>query len=326
MLESPVTSSSSITELTIGAGTQGTVSLVLRPMADGWVMGEDWTITRSYSSNFLELKEFIEEERGISRHRIQLRLKGKVVVPSRDKWTLRRMGLVQGFVVQVEPTFVGRWWWNPYTYYCGKLLKEVESVIDSEGGGLFLEQLLEKLGTLPPPITTSLRVFLRTFPELIHLYHDTSGGTIWVERAQGLLQAPTFSTVPRQLGHFTRKDAALLMAVHQEEEEEEEEEKEEEEGSEEGEGGEAAVVELSPVEGEASADGAAHEDEAGEGETEEARRILEGKLREKGARGHGMEGAEVLAAKAAEAEVAQETKLDPLDPLSVAMFGEILHE
>lgn len=163
-------------------------------------MGSDWEVTRPYQSTFLDLKEYIEQERGICRHRIQLRLKGKVLIVNREKWTLRRMGVNFGMVVQVEPTLYGSWWWNHYDYYRDLLLQEVEEVLDRQGGAFLHDLLL--LVKPPPPITTSLRVFLRTFPERIHMYTNTVDNTIWIERAVGLVQPPTFAPLPHSLGYF----------------------------------------------------------------------------------------------------------------------------
>jgi hypothetical protein len=74
------------------------VSLILRPICEGWVMGEDWHATRPFSSTLNELLLFINEKRGICQHRIQLRIKGKVVPPSRMRWTFRRMGIADDSV------------------------------------------------------------------------------------------------------------------------------------------------------------------------------------------------------------------------------------
>ncbi|RYH13127.1 hypothetical protein EON65_36420 [archaeon] len=195
-----------------------------------WVMGDDWEVERSYNSTFLELKEFIEEERGINRHRIQVRLKGKVVVPNREKWQLRRLGITNGMMILIEPTMNGSWYWNPYSYYRDKLLLDVEAIIDQHDGRLLLT-ILNELITCPPPITTSLRVFLRTYPERIHIYTNIGDNTMYVSRAKGLLQPPTFTLLNPTLGYFQhfKTDVTDIIEDVRDEEEEEEKRKEEEE-------------------------------------------------------------------------------------------------
>eukprot|EP01039_Chlorochromonas_danica_P010011 gene10008-11071_t len=198
------------------AVVQPSVDIILRPMVDGWTMGEDWEVTRPLASTFVELKEFIEEERGINRNRIQIRLRGKIIVPNREKWTLRRMGIAAGFILLIEPTLLGSWWWNPISHYQEQLLQQVEVIIDERGGGLFYSELVEVLQP-PPPIKVSLRVFLRSFPERIHVYTDIVRGTMWIERAVGVLQTPTFATVPHSLGYFKHNLRSIPLSIDQDE-------------------------------------------------------------------------------------------------------------
>eukprot|EP01031_Cornospumella_fuschlensis_P031637 gene31637-38236_t len=206
------------------------VTLVLRPMQGNWVMGDDWEVERSYNSTFLELKEYIEEEKGINRHRIQVRLKGKVVVPNREKWQLRRLGITSGMLILIEPTMNGSWYWNPYSYYRDKLLLDVEAIIDQHEGRLLLSRLNDLI-TCPPPITTSLRVFLRTYPERIHIYTNIGDNTMYVSRAKGLLQPPTFTLLNPNLGFFQhfKTDVSDIIEDVLDEDEEEEKRKEAEE-------------------------------------------------------------------------------------------------
>jgi len=52
------------------------VRIVLRPVDNDWVMGEDWLVDFPLMSTMSNLLDFIEIERNICRYRIQLRLKG----------------------------------------------------------------------------------------------------------------------------------------------------------------------------------------------------------------------------------------------------------
>lgn len=212
-LESRPTSASIRPSTINPAAVQADVTVFIRPMLGLWQMGEDWEVTVPYNSTFVDFKTYIEEHRGICRHRIQIRLKGRIVQPAREKWTLRRMGINQGMILLVEPTMAGSWWWNPYSYYRDALLSQIESVIKSEGGGLFLPRLME-LVQMPPPITTSLRVFLRTYPERIHMYTNVTDNSIWVQKAAGLISIPTFSPVPHNLGYFDHFCAPPPETLH----------------------------------------------------------------------------------------------------------------
>lgn len=178
------------------------IQIIIRPICQDWQMGEDWEISFPFLKNFTDLKEYIEKERGISQHRIQIKLKGKILTYTREKWTLRRMGIYDGYVIQIEPTLPESWWWNPYDYYVEQYLQQIEKVIEeSEKKGIYLTEL-EKLVVKPLPIKPSLKVFLRTYPDRIHLYCNTSENTYWVTRTKELIQIPTFSSVPHDLGYF----------------------------------------------------------------------------------------------------------------------------
>jgi hypothetical protein len=179
------------------------IAIIIRPICDGWQMGEDWPVFVSYLFTFLDIKALIETERGISRHRIQLRIRGKTIVPSREKWTLRRMGIFDGYVIQAEPTLSGSWWWNPRDYYVENVLSHVERLVDERNGGIFYSELVT-LTAMPPPLQkTSLRVFLRSYPERVHIHCNTALGTYWISRAKGLIDLPTFSSMPHDLGKLS---------------------------------------------------------------------------------------------------------------------------
>jgi hypothetical protein len=179
------------------------VNLVLRPVSEGWNMGEDWEVSRPYTTTMYDLRAFIEAERGISRHRMMLRMKGKVIQPNKEKWTLQRLGLYDGYVIQVEPTMANTWWWNTYDYYYENFLQQIETILDRlPDQGSFLTDL-EKLITLPPPLRNkSLRVILRKYPERIHIYTDTTNNTHYVRRTKDLMDIPIFNLAPHTLGSF----------------------------------------------------------------------------------------------------------------------------
>jgi hypothetical protein len=177
------------------------ITVIIRPFCGEWQMGEDWPITLSYMSTFVDLKLYIEDEKGISAHRMQIKLKGKLLTATREKWTLRRMGVYDGYVIHLEPTFPESWWWNDYSYYVELLLAQIEKAIDDNGGGIFFSDLLP-LVQIPMPIKVSLKVFIRSYPERLHVHCNTVEGTYWIETAKTAIELPTFSTYPHNLGKF----------------------------------------------------------------------------------------------------------------------------
>lgn len=178
------------------------VEIVLRPVNQGWSMGEDWHVLRPLTSTMYDLRVFLEEEKGINRNRIMLRVKGKLFAASKEKWTFRRLGLYDGYVIDIEPTMSGSWWWHPIEHYAEIFIQRIESLLErAPGGGLFLHDL-EPVVEMPPPIKKSLKVFLRIYPERFFLYSDTKKNTTWVRRTTNLIEIPAFETVPHILGQF----------------------------------------------------------------------------------------------------------------------------
>jgi hypothetical protein len=178
------------------------VFLILRPMCGSWAMGEDWRVQRPFASTFLDLLQFIEDEKGISRHRIFLRFKGVVLPENKMKWTLIRMGLYDDVVLQVEPTLAGCWWWYSVEEYTMALIGQIERLLDAQpDGGMYLHDM-ERVISVPPPLKKSLRTFLRVYCEKFHIYCYTPDNTFWVRRTQGLIDLPIFSNVPHNMGYF----------------------------------------------------------------------------------------------------------------------------
>ena len=82
----------------------GDTKLKIRPKDGEWIMGEDWEIAIPTDSTIPALKKFIQDHKGISVHRQQIRMEstGKYHPPIRDKWTLRRLNVMQGSVLCVS--------------------------------------------------------------------------------------------------------------------------------------------------------------------------------------------------------------------------------
>lgn len=182
------------------------VSITLRPADKGWVMGEDWVVDFHNLTSIVGIREYVEKLRGISRHRIQIRLKGKVLPPNREIWTLRRLGIYDGYMMLVEPTLSGAWLWEPQQYYIDKLIREVSAIVESSVAGtvhgrISLTNLNAKIKP-PPCIKCSLRVFLRQYPEHFYIHTDTTDNTLWVHLSKRLYHMPTFSNLSVEIGTF----------------------------------------------------------------------------------------------------------------------------
>jgi hypothetical protein len=185
------------------------VSLIIRPQDSGWAMGEDWEISRPESSTILDLKIYIEEHKNISRHRQHIRVKGKIVVASRESWNLRRTGLYDGNIVNVEPTLSGSWYWNNKEYYELELVNEVLKQIETSHENLILYSILEETIKCPPPIKTSLRTVLRKYPDKIHLHCDTATNAIWCRKTIHLFDLPTFYQAPPNLDSINTQNIQI---------------------------------------------------------------------------------------------------------------------
>lgn len=182
------------------------VAITLRPMNKNWVMGEDWVVDFHNLVTIVDIRAFIEKERGISRHRIQLRLKGKVLAKNREIWTLRRLGIYDGYTIQVEPTLSGSWLWEPREYYINKLMTDITDIINTTAaatgcGRINLKDLNSKIQP-PPCFTCSLRVFLRQYPEKFYIHKDTTDGDMWVHLTTRPFQLPTFGNFSVEIGTF----------------------------------------------------------------------------------------------------------------------------
>ena len=77
-----------------------------------WIMGEDMILNVDPMTSISDLKGIIEIYKHytehstgsnlfISRHRMQLRVNGKSIIPSKENWTLRRLGIFNGMIIQV---------------------------------------------------------------------------------------------------------------------------------------------------------------------------------------------------------------------------------
>lgn len=186
------------------------VTILIRPQDEGWVMGEDWSIRFPYQHTLNQLKAYIEEHRGISRHRMQLRLRKKILMPNRENWTVIRYGIYDGYVICVEPTLSGSWLWNPIEYYENKLIEEILAIVDQQPGQRIALSSLEPLVQVPPCIAkkSNLRAFLRKYPEKFFIHTEVSDFVHWVHRSTHPYQLPTFGDIAIEIGNFKHYEPA----------------------------------------------------------------------------------------------------------------------
>jgi hypothetical protein len=83
--------------------------------------------------------------------------------------------------VIVEPTLSGAWYAHSQEHYVEVLATEIRSLLSKHRDCLPYSQL-SSLVRVPPPIATSLRVFLRKYPEHFYLHTDTTTGEVGVHR------------------------------------------------------------------------------------------------------------------------------------------------
>lgn len=94
-------------------GTSGIMIKVHVSPSDGdWIMGEDVIVYCDYNTSIHRLRVFIEDLKGISRHRMQLRSRlttavCKIIPPEKLGSTLRNFGFADGVVINFEPTITG---------------------------------------------------------------------------------------------------------------------------------------------------------------------------------------------------------------------------
>ena len=182
------------------------IHLILRPVDQDWIMGADVEADFHNLCTLIDVKAYVQEHRGINKFRIQLRMKGRIFTPAKELWTLRRIGLYDNYVIQIEPTLSGSWLWNPREYYANKLLDEVCEIVENTvtptgSGRINLKVLVQKVKP-PPCIKTSLRVFLRQYPERIYIHTDTTDGDLWVHISKRPFQLPTFGNFSVEIGTF----------------------------------------------------------------------------------------------------------------------------
>ena len=175
--------------------------MYLRPVDGTWIMGEDETLEVGLAGPVFAIMEKIAQKHGMSPHRIRLRPLGGEKTPllprSRYDWKLKRLGLEDFGLYQVEPTIPGGWVWHPMEYYIEKFNNDLINTIRGYGSCMAVEDLAKRI-FIPPFIKTSLRVYMRKYPERFQIHCETTTDRVWVREAlplpKRLLSIPSSSS------------------------------------------------------------------------------------------------------------------------------------
>lgn len=183
------------------------VDILIRPIDHEWIMGSDLRLTMLLDEPVRMMRERIQEAKPhISPHRMVLidALK-QVVSGNRENNTFRRLALKENTVYILEPTIKGSWLWMEREWYEEKVISDIFALVDRTHAGQITVEEAESKIIVPPFIKTSLRVFLRRFPDKIHMVVDTDKCHYWVRRPPStekiLYQLPTFANFPVNMGH-----------------------------------------------------------------------------------------------------------------------------
>jgi len=179
------------------------LNLLIRPMDGNQCMGDDFEIELTAKATIYDALAEIQRLKGISVHRMTLRLPdGKFVPQNREKWGLKRLGVANGNVMICEPTLSGSWYWNDRDFYIEKFLLDVLKVIREAENNMIEITSLEKQIVVPNALKAySVRSFLRKYPEKFYIHVDTTNGLCWImETKNDSAQLVTYSATPITLG------------------------------------------------------------------------------------------------------------------------------
>ena len=167
-------------------------------------MGEPLEVEVLLDSNMVQLKALIERKKKISSHRFLLRDKN-MNVPSvtQEKNTFRRLNLSDGYVFTIEPYLSETWLWHEPQWYIDKLIEDIKDVIKADVTKQApVIRIAEKVIVPMHLRNTSLRVFIRQYPEHFYVNVDTNLSRYWVGivNKKASTQLSTYSDFPCDVG------------------------------------------------------------------------------------------------------------------------------
>lgn len=174
------------------------MSIILRFEAQDrdWIMGEEFETEVMNNCRLDTLFKLISAEKKIAKKRFTILvppdkryrwangkckdLKGQ----ERADWTVRRLGMFNKMVLQVNPTFPLAWLWHDMLWYEHSYIRLIKEAIDKTPEKVLTLQEIAKTVDKPPPIKDTLRVFLRKWPEHFQLEMNQNANMLRV-RVQG---------------------------------------------------------------------------------------------------------------------------------------------
>jgi hypothetical protein len=92
---------------------------------------------------------------------------------------------------------IGVWSWNPIKYYIEKLLNQITLAIRDNNGCITIEEISAKVSCPPILKSSSLRIFIKKYPDRIQMHTDTTTNIIWIQekkKSKGIISGglPSF--------------------------------------------------------------------------------------------------------------------------------------
>jgi len=139
-------------------------------------MGSDLFLEVSSQCTMVELFRMVAKEKDIPVHLVVMKIPPTKVlawdggkVSDKADWTIKRLGIHQKMIITVEPAYPLAWLWENMEFYEESYIKTIRQAIEASPEGILTLQELSKTTNKPPPIFTTLRVFLMKFPEIFHI-------------------------------------------------------------------------------------------------------------------------------------------------------------
>ena len=183
-----------------------TVHLVLKPVCQGWLMGEPLEVEVLLDSNVLQLRRLIEIKKKISPHRMLIRDHNlKTMSLQQEKNLFRRLNLPEGYTFVIEPITpppLG-WLWHDERWYVDKYIKDILAVISkSPIGQVTAEELAQQVIVPLHHRDKSITLFCRKYPEHFYVHVDTNRNIYWISKPPkwAPFQLSTTSESPGDMG------------------------------------------------------------------------------------------------------------------------------
>lgn len=194
------------------------INVKIRPKDREWIMGDDLVLeVNAKEMTLVEFFYLISETKKIPKSRFRLVVssirsfefrRGVVYDNSnndRGDWTVKRAGIHSKLILIVQPIFPLAWLWHDIEWYEDNYIDYIrEAIISSSNQKLTLQQIA-KTTKKPPPIFSSLRCFLRRFPDIFYMEVNQNNGFITVSINHSRKLIPGIVWLRRTSHSLTRK-------------------------------------------------------------------------------------------------------------------------